>query len=208
MRRLLLDNDVLLKLARYDLQDEFLRTCSGDLPHYVLPTAKYRFYLSNKRKGVAFAGSRDAFTRLKRLLATATEITEEPSPEVSVALLAVPGIDPGEALLYAIASLDPESLLLTGDKRSLAALGSSQAIPAVDSIKGRVKCFEQVVAELIQAHGAGVIVKLRGRPWDQAVSACVGSGNSPKEVLCGLESYYMDIQKRAGNILAPFVTSI
>jgi hypothetical protein len=89
-------------------------------------------------------------------------------------LVSVPQIDPGEAILLALAADDPRGVFITGDKRALRALASH---PIAPKFAGKVLCLEQLVEACL---------KLKGRDWflshvcpfreiDKAVSIILGS---------------------------------
>ena len=67
-------------------------------------------------------------------------------------------IDPGEALLYTSLVEHPTYAVLSGDKRSISALCAASELQAVrEAVSGRVICLEQLLDELVAAHGADVI---------------------------------------------------
>ena len=48
MTTILLDNDIVLKISRYSLVEEFLAVCATPNATYVLPTLKYVFRLDSE----------------------------------------------------------------------------------------------------------------------------------------------------------------
>ena len=150
------DNDVVKKLAAYDLTAEAVEALELTSVT-ILATLRFTFSL----KSAAEAQSR---LRIKpsvhgRIVAFVDgtgveELKSPPSKDEQKALAGVPNIDPGEAILALAASKDPDSLLCTGDKRFLKALAKSPKTAAlVQSLDGRVICLEQIVRLIVAKKG-------------------------------------------------------
>lgn len=113
----LADNDILLKLARCDLFDEFL-TAFGVTPVDVriLRTARFSVTSNKHRKRIG----EDSFARLSSFLDRVIDIDTAPDPAAIAALTEQTNknIDAGEAALFAVCPLVPESVIVTGDKNA------------------------------------------------------------------------------------------
>lgn len=176
---LFLDNDVLEKLASWQLLDEGVRAC-GCSPDSVrvLPTAKFRLGLAGKKRRTKYA--EEVLERIWTFLGTAQECAEEP-PARRAALVDVPNLDAGEAILFTHAAEVDGALLATGDKRSIEAVASvPECAGLARDLAGRVLCLEQVLLRVIDAHGFDVvkarIVNSNALHLDTAVRAAFGSG--------------------------------
>ncbi len=82
-------------------------------------------------------------------------IVDAPDATLQERLLAIPDIDDGEALLYAILAKETACLLTSGDKRSMRALcGAADAATIRAAVSGRVVCLDSVVRKLVEMDGA------------------------------------------------------
>jgi hypothetical protein len=176
VKRLLIDNDAVLKLARYGLLTITL-DAFGLSPNfvYVLPTAKYSLLPSTRRlhrcKDERTANSLEEFFSVANVLAS------DSADYTLVDLLSEQeGIDAGEAIMFAIAAQDQNAFVLTGDKRALAALRSADAASAIsDALTERMLTLEIVFASLIQYDFTVVQEYVRTQPTvDKALSNAFG----------------------------------
>ena len=101
------DNDILHKLAAFDLWEE-ARTVLSVSPKEVLllPTAPFVLGLKDPAKAMTRHGTALA-SRLQAMVATSGTVEGFPAVEDQVALAGVLGIDQGEAILIALASRSP-----------------------------------------------------------------------------------------------------
>lgn len=205
MERRLLDNDVVLKLGQYDLLDELLALTKGPGPIRILPTLRYRFRLESPAKAIKIIRDSSAVVRIKAFVANVAELEDEPSADLVALLEDTPQLDPGEVVLFATAAGDSTSLTYTGDKRAITALVSTASGKGIaDRLHGRIKCLEQLVAEMILGENAAIVIeKLRGKQWDTALRLCSSTGSIP-ETLSALGSYYADLNSACNSLLAPF----
>lgn len=204
----LLDNDVVLKFAQYDLFGELQELCGGLGHIYILPTLRFRFHLNDDGKGLLLLKSTDALERVRSFSSSVNQI-ENTDKALIEALQNVPQVDAGEAVLFAAALQDDASLTFTGDKRAIESLFQSlEAQDIVPPLIGRVKCIEQIVAEmLIRFDSTGLIERIQGKTWDSGLRACFSSGIA-QDIMEGLRSYYNDLNSRCGNVLAAFPEAI
>lgn len=150
-RSVLIDNDALLKLARYGLLDEAvaLFRCTPNNMR-VLATAKYSLLPAKNR--LRLCEDEESAARLEEFLRTSTPLdARSADPKLLDTLNAVQNIDAGESLLLAVGATDMNTLVITGDKRSLAALCSDDSVAQVFSaLAGRVMSMEVLFSYLVE----------------------------------------------------------
>jgi len=205
MERTLLDNDVVVKLGQYDLLGELLVLTNGPEPIRILPTLRFRFRLDSPERAMKLIRDQAAVQRIREFVGMVSQLEDEPSPDHLAILADTPQIDPGEAVLFAAAAADQESLTFTGDKRAITALvTTARAQSVAECLRGRIKCLEQIAAEMLLCVDAGnVIAKIRGKDWDTTLRICCSSG-SAKETISALNSYYTHLNNECQSLLAPF----
>ncbi|WP_272819482.1 hypothetical protein [Scytonema hofmannii] len=150
-RLILIDNDALLKLARYSLLDESL-VVFGCVPTNVrvLATAKYSLLPAKNR--LRFCKDEQSAARLEAFLRTSEPLDAGlADPDLLDALNAVQNIDAGEALLLAVGATVGDTLVITGDKRSLIALCTNDSVAQVsNALAGRVVSMEVLFLHLVE----------------------------------------------------------
>ncbi len=102
-------------------------------------------------------------------------------------------IDPGEAILFGVAAAEPDSLVVTGDKRAIRALSG---LPELSSLlRGRVVCLEAMVLRLIAARGIAFVSRgiAPALAFDRTLQVCFTSGDPT----AGLRSYFRALQEDA-----------
>lgn len=202
MERTLLDNDVVLKLGQYDLFGELLVVTGGPERIRILPTFRYRFRLATPEKAMKLVRDPAAMDRINAFVGQVRELEDEPPQELVALLQDIPMIDPGEVVLFAAAAADVKSVIASGDKRAICAV---KEVSTVDRLRGRIKCLEQLVAEMLRssAEPMSIVEKIRGRDWNTALRVCCSSRSLP-DALAGLRSYYTQLNADCGALLAPF----
>lgn len=183
---LLLDNDVLLKAAHWDLLDVLpgLVGCKWPdmacLPQFPPRVARVEAQLFADPSVAHALSARLAFC------------CELPAPDVGViaALQSLPNIDAGELLLTGALAATPGALLLTGDKRAVTALSAS---PVARDCRERFICTEQLLWSALDVLGALEVTR-RVRRWsfrDVTARIVVGTeiDKSADELRDGLISY-------------------
>lgn len=206
--RVLLDNDVLIKMSAWQLGGpltECLTTASG--PPAMLGVAAFVIRRKLRKIGLLDpAAAEAAFTRLCESLIL-VEPTEE-ELETAAALEEAANqadlqFDTGESQLAAILLHRDASLLATGDKRAIAAL----ATLAPDELAGRIAPLESLLRHIGTRIGIG---QLRshiccepGADRSAAICfACHREGAIPTaEVDACLASYLRDLAKVAEKLL-------
>jgi len=156
-----LDNDVILKGASYGVLMDLLSALpEGPYDYGALGAARYM--LPKKLAKKAVKRMEDAMVELKAAL-TAFEVLEPTEAERELAAelqfnaqkASLP-LDEGEAQLVAMAVVREMRNLLTGDKRAIGALASTQfpvGLPR-ERLVNRVVCFEQAIWALMESLGA------------------------------------------------------
>ena len=136
---LFIDNDALLKLASYDLLDTALNMFNIQWEDIqVLATAKYALLPAKDR--LRRCKTEQCATRLESFLSRVTKLSADDADATTLDALAErPGIDAGEAVMFAVAASKSDSFIITGDKRALEALQIGQSLDGVrEALAGRV----------------------------------------------------------------------
>lgn len=204
------DNDILLKLARCDLFDEFLTAfdvTAADVR--ILRTARFSVTSKKHRKRIGDNG----FARLSDFLGKVVDIETVPDPAAIAALTEQTdkNIDTGEAALFAICPLVPESVIVTGDKKSMTGLTAAAAEDMTCEIiylalAGRLYCFELVLARVLDTFSFDAVRQklINGRECDRGLALWLGSGLNASEASFrdGLSSYLREARQTSGGLLA------
>ncbi len=209
--RVLVDNDVALKISCYDLVDEMVdATTVAEVAPAMLGVGRFviRSRLAKARNIADAAKAIDAF---ERLLAAIRAI-EPDEAELSLAadLEAEASrhdldLDGGESQLLAVLARRGCDLLLTGDKRAISAIAATAAAIAAS----RIACLEQLICQLVgmvgtQAVRPGVCAEPR---VDRAITACFACSRAAPpgddEVVAGLTSYVRHLDDVAPGVLLP-----
>lgn len=206
---LFLDNDVLEKLASWDLLDEGVRTRGFDLAAVrVLPSLKFRLGLAGKKMRRPKYPDQ-VLERIRSFLSYAGECTDAP-PDKYGALVNVSNLDAGEAILFVQAAETDGALVLTGDKRSIEAVATApQCADIARKLAGRVLCLEQIMLGVVAALGFDTvkarIVNSNALELDTVVHAAFGSRMEALEhnACGGLERRVQSLARTTGSLLAP-----
>lgn len=208
------DNDVLIKAAQYAVLPELADRFGGPSHTAVLGAARYVVSKRLQRDTFAATASNPRAAAFKEYIDLAVEL--EPTPdEVYLATeieeagqLAGLALDYGESQLCAIALLRSIPIVLTGDKRAVSSLEAIiSSVPGCEGLAGKVVCFEQAVASLIETVG---LEALRAKICAQASAdrvmaicfSCMTSAPSPGfDPMPCLESYIADLRKTSSTVL-------
>lgn len=143
----LVDNDVILELASYNLFWDMitsLNTSQKDIR--VLPTASDFFggssRLRRKYKEQSIQSAKSIADKCQKIDQGSIDISELPC-------LSVEGIDSGEALLVAATKEEANFYILTSDKRFLKALSNFNLANIKQRLCQRIICLEQLLINLI-----------------------------------------------------------
>lgn len=209
--RVLLDNDVVLKAASYALVDETVAvTTIEDTPPAMLGVG--RFVIGNRlSRATNITDPARATEAFERILAALTLVEPDENEMAAAADLEAEAIrrdlelDGGESQLLAILANRTCSLLITGDKRAIAAM----AIVAAAQAGGRVACLEQMVAQIVTTCGMPTVqARVCGEPnVDRAITNCFAcsSPDMPEvnDVIAGLASYTGHLDRSSPGVLIP-----
>lgn len=206
---ILMDNDALLKLARYGLLDEAVAVfdCTpADVS--VLATAKYKLLPAKNR--LRFCKDEESAARLEGFLRTSNPLDVGlADPNLLDVLIAVPNIDHGEALLFAVGANNSannnNTLVITGDKHSLEALCSNDSVADVSkALAGRVVSVEVLFSMLVEHQFTPIQERVTAKP-DVDITLRIVFGVSVKadfeSVKKGLDSYISDLRSKTGTLL-------
>ncbi|NJO39177.1 MAG: hypothetical protein HC865_00350 [Cyanobacteria bacterium RU_5_0] len=204
-RLLLIDNDALLKLARYGLLDEVIARFDFTITDVrVLATAKYVLLPAKNR--LLFCEDEESYSRLKSFLKIAKPLdARSADPDLLDAMSAVQNIDTGEALLLAVGATARDALIITGDKRSLAALCSHESVAHLaNALAGRVISMEVLFSYLVENQFTHVQECVRSKPdVDKALNIAFGVTipASYESVQEALASYINHLRAVTGDLL-------
>ncbi|MCP4564148.1 MAG: hypothetical protein GY873_37500 [Bosea sp.] len=204
----LLDNDIVMKVCCYGLQQETLDilTDCGRVPA-VLPVT--RFVATDRlERSVPIEARTATLDRLASMLAS-LGVAEPDSGELQLAASFEAEaqrlnleLDIGESQLLAMLISRKLRLLVTGDKRAIRAIESVAGASAAASLA----CLEQLTASLIERIGlANVLARICSNPSvDRALFNCFGchsGGAEAAAVTEGLRSYIADLRSGASRVL-------
>jgi hypothetical protein len=182
-----LDNDIISKGACYRLLPQLTSAVCPVEQIGVLGAA--RFVVTKKIKKRAINGDKTTVLEgLSEFFDTVQEL--EPSSDEqqlaagleNAAQKANLNLDAGESQLCAIIVIRVIPILLTGDKRAIESIERLiDFVPALAPICGRIRCLEQIIAELLGLHEAvGLRDAVCSEPdVDKALSICF-SCSSPE----------------------------
>ena len=204
-RLLLIDNDALLKLARYGLLNEVIVKFDFTVADVqVLATAKYVLLPAKNR--LLFCEDEESYSRLESFLKIAKPLdARSAEPDLLDAVSSVQNIDAGEALLLAVGATARNALIITGDKRSLAALCSHESTTHLaNALAGRVISIEVLFSHLVENQFAHIQECVRLKPdVDKALNIAFGitTPSSYESVQEALASYISHLRAVTGNLL-------
>lgn len=204
-RQLLVDNDALLKLARFGLLDALVTMFGVNARDIrVLATAKYSLLPAKNR--LLRCKDEDSANRLEEFLTKSEPLSSvDTNIHLLDALSAIPSIDAGEALLLAAGASNYETLVITGDKRALAALCADSSISKIaNALAGRVVTLEVIFWQLVNKCFTHTQSCVRSKPdVDKAIRNVFGvSTPAPIDsVRVALASYINHLQGVTGGLL-------
>lgn len=221
-----LDNDIILKLATCDIFDDTLLALGADASQIkILDTFKYKFQKQIQRTRGSRATSNSRYNVQKALEITQNFVTisesdiSEADTSIYTRLLNYSTnsndnntIDKGEAVLISnVCYANREgniNYLLTGDKRCLKALTSSDFTDIVEYINGTVWCLEQLILKNIEEVGFDMIqAKIYpARNCDSSIKFIFGYSEAASEEIVteGLRQEILNLRQQTGNLLYPY----
>lgn len=198
--RLLVDNDVLIKLAHWGLLDQLAACFDLDRPQVsALASLQFR---ANRRDTKLFH-TPPAADALAEYLSGTSEIPAGRPEDLSL-LQGVTNLDAGEVELIAACLSDPDALLISGDKRALIALAELGPTGVAERLVGRVICLEQLLGMIADLSGYARVIEgvLMHRELDAALRSVVGPhGCTDSHFLEGIASYVTDLRRQTASLL-------
>jgi len=208
----LLDNDVLLKAARYRLITPLLANVPLGIAVYHILGSAAHIVRKKLKKNPPACGLDEAlaeFDRAAAALATVEPTREEiefaARLELRAQRLNLP-LDQGESILCAILALRGYDYLLTGDKRAIGAIEALLPHEPTLNAAGKLVCLEQLF--LWYVSGVGVeearSVVCAEKAADRTLSICFAcnSAATTLEACCaGLKSYIAALRATAPTVL-------
>jgi hypothetical protein len=210
--RAIVDNDVLLKVACYGIVDAVLFAYVGGA---VGCLAVARFVLTGRLDRIGLRGSPAAakerlmacLGRCDQLEPTAIEQQFAADLELTAQRAGL-RLDTGESQLCAMAIQRRIPMLLTGDKRAIAAIERlADGENRLRSLDGSIHCLEQLIASALEESGMEVIRRaICTEPGvDKALAicfACSADAAQLESVLEGLDSYIRELRAYARRVMS------
>lgn len=201
----LLDNDVVWKLCCFRCEDVLSRL--GTAPPAMLNVGKYTLRDKVRRttrvrdRQRVVAALEGALATLSMLQPDAAELALATDLEDAAARLSL-DFDSGESQLLAELITRSWPLLITGDKRAIAAI--DKVLPG--RADGRIACLEQLMATIISLKDVGEVrAGVCGEPAvDRALTNCFACASQTFDVAslaAGLTSYIDDVRRTSGRTL-------
>lgn len=204
--KVFLDVDALHKLGSYDALDAFLVLLQANPADIRVPgTARFKLRLADAASATKRHGPQLA-ARLTAFLSIVSQITEGLTDTEKKELADIPGLDPGELLLVAMACREDDALIVTGDKNALRTLSSDpRCARHAAKLAGRIMCLEQVLFDLMSRHGFDWLwSRVQASPGaDRGVSMVVapGMGASESSARDGFKSVINHLRAETGSLL-------
>lgn len=198
--RLLVDNDVLIKLAHWGLLDPLPACFNLDWQHVTaLTSLKFRA----RRGDTKLFKTPAVAARLAEQLENTAEVTAGDPADLSK-LQGIVDLDAGEVELVAACLADPDALLISGDKRALIALANACPPGVAARLSGRVICLEQLLTLIARETSETFVIDgvLKHRELDSALRSVVGpTGCSAVTFLEGMDSYVSHLRGNTSELL-------
>lgn len=200
----LVDNDFLIKLARWDLLDEFVTSfgiSASDIR--AIPSLRGRL-VTNGSANTSLCGNAAAAFRLQKFLSKASAPIPVDNSFV-VAAFGISGLDAGEVTLLGALCGGGGTYFYTGDKNAIRALSGLNGSQFEPKYKGKIICLEQALQFMINQLGFGNIRdKLcSDLDTDPGIANLLvgGAQTSEKTFSAGLLGQINSLQSQCGNLL-------
>ena len=215
-----IDNDILQKLATFDLFDETITLFDASPEQInILPTARFKFQRDWEKLQKGSSRNPEArFINHKKTIELAEKLPQIADAEIDqslfVQLSEFEGIDKGEAILtiYAAQILretkPPQAFIFTGDKNYLRALAGVEIAVIQENFFHKFWCLEQLILKGVETYGFEFVRDKIApiRECDKAMKAVFGSGefSTPENSLATLKSYIETLRAETGILLDPY----
>jgi hypothetical protein len=158
-------------------------------------------------KGKAFKKNYSDVVRdaAKKQCDLVSPLTDRPKDDETLQRLTdTDGIDPGEALLFALASEESHYYLASGDKRAMVALATAGDLADIRAaVSGRIVCLEETLRMLVVAEGVAPIAAAFAsvREANQALRVIFSeaAATNQDECLRYIASYFNDLVSKVGS---------
>jgi hypothetical protein len=208
---LLVDNDVMIKCACYQLLCELRGLDDPPTPPCILGAARYMVERYLARRGTISnrPGAQACFTAFLSTACVLEPTDEEIRLATAIEEVAIrlgAQLDSGESQLCAIAFTRGSSLVLTGDKRAICGAESLRGeISWLSDLEGRIVCLEQIIKGIAERIGhRAARSRVCSEPYvDKSLTICFEctSPERPEFLAHGLESYIADLRRQAPKLL-------
>ena len=205
----IIDNDVIAKLARFDLLIAFHKQLKKlKYEPRLTPLIDSTFDLAGKSPVPKKVRTLEQRQVIAELAAGCSRIAlNDEGHELLKLCYQVEGIDPGDSIWLCVAASTPDSIVFTGDKRALRSVSASNdCAPIVKRLAGRVVCLEQIVVGLFDEEGYPVVrSRIRLDPEaDGAVSSAFPEKvTSRADAMLVLEGKIATLRASTGGLLVP-----
>jgi len=214
MISVVLDNDVLIKGAAYELLKELVQAIPAVEEDIGLLGASRFLVPSRLKKSELNKEYEVVILHFEKLAEKANfiEPTEEESKFAGeLEFLAQKknlSLDSGESQLLAVLKVRALNKMVTGDKRAIASMEVvSEELINIEEMRGKVTCLEQLFCILIRKLGQTVCEQVCQEPHiDKTLSICFCCHNAESTAdqwVEGLKSYIDDIRRQAPILLSP-----
>jgi hypothetical protein len=150
---LLVDTDIFIDLSAAGLLENVISLLGFDVAHTRrLPVLEHQLRKGARLKRRYSETMREAALRLAERI---SRLSEKPHDAgLRQRLIAVEGIDDGEALFFALLAEHENWILATGDKRAIIALATTPELQDIrNHLRGRIVCLETIIPALLRING-------------------------------------------------------
>ncbi len=204
MVRLLVDNDVLIKAAHWNLLDH-IPACAGATTWKEVAVLDSLVYRARRRDKKLFLDPNVAEALETRIQETSPLPT--PDSTTLTKLQGITGLDAGEVILIACVISTKSSFLVTGDKRALRALCTPELKSVVEALQGRVLCLEHIIRNALNVLGPVELSRSIGpyRDLGTAVRVIVppvaNAAGAEQRISDALNAYLVDLDGNTNGVL-------
>lgn len=211
MDEALIDNDVVIAMARYDLMTEFDTILRGKCcrPLRCCPVARFSLRLDPSKSLWKAYPSNSVRDRVKTFIDACKPIPNKPGDaELLAKLLKIQGVNDGEAALIEYAIENPKTIIITGDQHCTFAIAGKSDYEALRrKLAKRVVHMECLFESMHNRYGIQRIRKhvIADRAAHKGLTNLLGDHHSDATARSELSIRIqeMDIELR-GMLIAPF----
>lgn len=204
----LLDNDFLIKLARWDLLDDFLTAFEITVADVrAIMSLRSRIYYGGVRgkPNLKLLGTAVAAERLFNFLKTVKPPIPT-DPDFTILATGVAGFDDGEVVLVSALCAGGGQYVYTGDKRAIRTMVEFRDTEYDVKFRNRVICLEQAILKMIDVFGFAHIRQCISTDFaaDTGIEKncfALGAQTSEKQVRAYLGTKIGELQAECGGIL-------